>query len=94
MLSAYKQCRYSAGETIVKPLLVLAVVLVLLVVMVSSVSAHNIIDSPEPDIVPTDQISLNNIVNGPPRPDPVSNGTMTVQEVQVPTDPPPVKKIG
>ncbi len=53
-------------------LLVLGVVLVLLVVMVSSVSAHIFDDPPEPDVVPTDQISLNNIIIDPPPEDPVT----------------------
>ena len=40
--------------------------LVLLVLMVSSVSANIIGDPPEEDIVPTDQISLNHAIIFPP----------------------------
>ncbi len=62
-----------------KRLFVLATVVVLLALMVSSVSAHIVIDppDPDPDVVPTDQISLNNIVIDPPAEDVVSDGTVT-----------------
>ena len=47
---------------------VFAVVLVLLVLMVSSASAHIITQPPDPMGVPADSISLNHIVSDPPRP--------------------------
>ncbi len=57
-----------------KRLFVLATVVVLLALLVSSVSAHIIEDPPEPRVVPTDVPSSNHVIREPPRPDPVSDG--------------------
>lgn len=65
-----------------KSVLVLATVVVLLALMVSSVSANIVGEPPRPNSEPTDQFSLNNIITEPPRPTSVASDGIELMEIR------------